>query len=115
MFALKTWAMAMGGIRHPLLTDFWPHGAASKSLGLFNEDTGFTNRAMLIIDPDGVVRHSELHTGTLPQADTALAKLAPRPPRGAAHRACKTYCLQIKCIHIRGILLNSLIAIFFRS
>ncbi len=76
MFALKTWAMAMGGIRHPLLTDFWPHGAASKSLGLFNEDTGFTNRAMLIIDPDGVVRHSELHTGTLPQADTALAKLA---------------------------------------
>ena len=76
MFALKTWAMAMGGIRHPLLADFWPHGAVSKSLGLFNEDTGFTNREMLIIDPDGVVRHGELHTGTLPQADDALAKLA---------------------------------------
>ena len=76
MFALRTWAVSMGGIRHPLLADFWPHGEASRSLGIFNEETGFTNRALFIIDPEGVVRHSELHQGTLPDVNDCLAKLA---------------------------------------
>ena len=76
VFALKTWAIAMGGIRHPLLADFWPHGGAAQSLGIFNEDGGVANRALLIIDPEGVVRHGELHQGTLPQVDSTLAKLA---------------------------------------
>jgi alkyl hydroperoxide reductase subunit AhpC len=76
MFSLKTWAVSMGGIRHPLLADFWPHGATAKSLGIFNEDTGFVNRTLMIIDPEGVVRFSELHQGTLPSADDTLAELA---------------------------------------
>ena len=76
MFALKTWAMSMGGIRHPLLADFWPHGGAAKALGIFNEDAGIANRALFIIDPNGVVKHSELHQGTLPQVDDVMAKLA---------------------------------------
>jgi alkyl hydroperoxide reductase subunit AhpC len=75
-FALRTWAVGMGGIRHPLLTDFWPHGEVSRKLGIFNEDSGITMRALLIIDPDGVVRHSELHQGTLPDAAKTLEKLA---------------------------------------
>ena len=75
VFALKTWAMAMGGIKHPLLADFWPHGDVAKAFGIFNEDTGFANRALFIIGPDGVVRHSELHQGTLPDVDAVLAKL----------------------------------------
>ena len=76
VFALKTWAISMGGIRHPLLADFWPHGAAAQALGIFNEDNGIANRALFIIDPEGVVRHRELHQGTLPQVDDTLAKLA---------------------------------------
>ena len=76
MFSLKTWAMAMGGIKHPLLADFWPHGGVGKSLGILNEDGGFTNRTLFIIDPEGVVRHSELHQGTLPDVDACLEKLA---------------------------------------
>jgi alkyl hydroperoxide reductase subunit AhpC len=75
-FALKTWATAMGGIRHPLLSDFWPHGAVAQSLGIFNEDVGMAMRALFIIDPDGVVRHSEMHTRTLPDPAQALAALA---------------------------------------
>ncbi len=74
-FALKTWASAMGGIRHPLLADFWPHGGVADSLGILNTDVGIANRSLFIIDPDGVVRHSELHTGTLPQVDDVLARL----------------------------------------
>jgi len=76
VFALKTWAISMGGIRHPLLADFWPHGGVAKSLGLLNEDAGIINRALLIIDPDGVVRHGELHQGTLPDVNATLATLA---------------------------------------
>ena len=76
MFALKTWAFAMGGIRHPLLADFWPHGGTAKALGIFNEDAGIANRALFIIDPTGTVKHSELHQGTLPQVDATLERLA---------------------------------------
>jgi peroxiredoxin (alkyl hydroperoxide reductase subunit C) len=76
MFALKTWAVSMGGIRHPLLADFWPHGEAARRLGIFNEDSGIANRALFIIGPDGDVRHSELHQGTLPDVNEVLGQLA---------------------------------------
>lgn len=65
----------MGGIRHPLLSDFWPHGGVAQSLGIFNEDSGIANRTLFIIDPDGVVRFSEHHQGTLPSVDATLAEL----------------------------------------
>lgn len=74
-FALKTWATAMGGIRHPLLADFWPHGGVAQSFGIFNEDAGIAQRTLFIVDPQGVVRHSELHTGTLPDVPATLARL----------------------------------------
>lgn len=75
MFALKTWAISMGGIKHPLLADFWPHGGAAQALGIFNDGAGIANRSLFIIDPEGTVRHSELHQGTLPQVPDVLAKL----------------------------------------
>ena len=76
MFALRTWAVSMGGIRHPLLADFWPHGEASRSLGIFNEESGISNRALFIFGPDGTVRHSELHQGTLPDPVEVLSHLS---------------------------------------
>lgn len=65
----------MGGIRHPLLADFWPHGGVAQSLGIFNQDAGIANRSLFIIDPQGVVRHSELYQGTLPDVDAVLAEI----------------------------------------
>ncbi len=76
MFALKTWACAMGGIKHPLLADFWPHGGVSQALGIFNDEGGFSKRSLFIIDPEGVVRHSELHPSSLPDVGACLKKLA---------------------------------------
>ena len=67
---------ALGGIRHPLLADFWPHGGTAQAFGIFNEDAGTANRTVFIIDPEGVIRHSELHQGTLPDVPAILAKLA---------------------------------------
>ena len=74
--ALNAWSTSMGGMRHPLLADFWPHGRVASSLGIFNESAGIVNRALIIIDPEGVVRHTELHQGTLPDPAAAVAKLA---------------------------------------
>ncbi len=76
MFALKTWAVSMGGIKHPLLADFWPHGGTAQALGIFNDEGGFSKRSLFIIDPEGVVRFSELHPSSLPDVGATLAKLA---------------------------------------
>jgi len=73
--SLKAWSAAMGGIRHPLLADFWPHGGVAKSYGLFNEAAGIVNRTVVIIDPDGVVRHAEAYQGTLPDPAAVLSTL----------------------------------------
>jgi peroxiredoxin (alkyl hydroperoxide reductase subunit C) len=74
--ALKAWGNSLGGITHPLLSDFWPHGETLKAYDVFNPDSGNARRSLMIIDKDGVIRHTELHQGTLPQPDAALAKLA---------------------------------------
>ena len=68
--------MSMGGVRHPLLADFWPHGGVARAFGIFDEERGCPNRTLFLIDPEGVVRHGELHQGTLPQVDAALERLA---------------------------------------
>ena len=55
--ALKVWAASMGGVGHPLLSDFYP-------------------RSVTVIDPQGVVR--AFHTypgGVLPDPEAVLAEL----------------------------------------
>ncbi len=75
--ALKVWAQALGGIAHPLLSDFYPHGAASQSLGIFNAEGGFPVRSMIIIDPQGIMRACHVYpAGVLPQVADVLAELA---------------------------------------
>jgi peroxiredoxin len=44
------------GYSFPVLSDFWPHGAASKAYGIFNEDIGCAMRGTFIIDKEGVIR-----------------------------------------------------------
>ena len=73
--ALNAWSTSMGGMRHPLLADFWPHGGVARSLGIFNEAAGIVNRSLIIIDPAGVVRHTESYQGSLPDPVEAVAKL----------------------------------------
>lgn len=42
-------------IATPLLSDFWPHGAAAQRLGCFDAETGRPHRASVLIDRDGAV------------------------------------------------------------
>ena len=67
------WAMSLGGISFPLLADFEPKGAAAASYGLYLEEAGITDRATVIIDADGVVRHVSSVT---PSGKRDIAELA---------------------------------------
>jgi peroxiredoxin len=49
------WAKAIKIKDTKLLADFWPHGNVAKSLGLFREQNGFSQRANVIIDETGKV------------------------------------------------------------
>jgi alkyl hydroperoxide reductase subunit AhpC len=75
--SLKVWAQSLGGIGHPLLSDFNPHGKACQALGIFNAEGGFPLRSVTIIDPQGVVRAFHVYpAGVLPQPDEVLRELA---------------------------------------
>lgn len=49
------WAKAIKIKNTKLLADFWPHGNVAKSLGLFREKDGISQRANVIIDEAGKV------------------------------------------------------------
>lgn len=55
MYAQKAFA-EKEGYEFPVLADFWPHGAAAKAYGVFNEDRGCAIRGTFIIDKQGVLR-----------------------------------------------------------
>lgn len=58
---LKAWAESLGGISYPLLSDFWPHGAVAQLYGAFREDQGKSERALFVIDKQGIVRYVDIH------------------------------------------------------
>jgi alkyl hydroperoxide reductase subunit AhpC len=57
---LKAWAESLGGINYPLLSDFWPHGQVSDLYGVLRKE-GYSERAIFIIDRDGIIRYIDIH------------------------------------------------------
>ena len=57
LFALRAWA-GQEGATFPLLSDFWPHGAAARAFGVLDEASGAPARASFLLDDDGVVAWS---------------------------------------------------------
>ena len=57
MHALRGYA-DREGFEFPLLSDFWPHGAAARAYGVFDEARGCAGRGTFLIDADGVLRWS---------------------------------------------------------
>ncbi|GAC1502391.1 MAG: hypothetical protein NVS1B14_07140 [Vulcanimicrobiaceae bacterium] len=55
------WSKSMGGITYPLLSDFWPHGDVSNKYGVFKEDQGMSERAIFIVDKQGIIRYIDVH------------------------------------------------------
>lgn len=54
------WAKAMHGLAFPVLSDFWPHGKVASSFGVLRSD-GMAERALFVIDRQGVVRYIDVH------------------------------------------------------
>lgn len=64
------------GLQFPLLADFEPKGAVSKTYGAYFEPAGFSERALYVIDKDGIIRWSYLSPlGVNPGADGILEAL----------------------------------------
>jgi peroxiredoxin len=79
MWAQKAFKEKLG-ITIPQLSDFEPKGAASRAFGAYFEPGGFSNRAIVIVDPDGVVEwsHVAANPGELPGANLIFDGLAQR-------------------------------------
>ena len=73
IFCHANWAQSLGGISFPLLADFHPKGEMTRSYGLYLEEAGITDRATVIIDAGGVVRHASSVT---PSGRRNIAELA---------------------------------------
>jgi alkyl hydroperoxide reductase subunit AhpC len=61
VYALKAWAESLGGLQYPLCSDFWPHGKVSREYGVFNEEIGRPERAIIVVDADGICRYIDVH------------------------------------------------------
>ena len=59
---LKAWADSLGGIDYPLCADWWPHGKVTSAYGVLNEELGRPERAIIVIDAEGVIRYIDVHT-----------------------------------------------------
>ncbi len=66
------------GVTIPMLSDFEPKGAASRAFGAYFEPGGVSNRALVIVDPEGVVqwRWDGEHPGVMPGANLIFDGLA---------------------------------------
>ena len=61
VYSLKVWAEQLGGVKYPLCSDFWPHGAVTRAYGVFNEEIGRPERAIIVVDAQGIVRYIDVH------------------------------------------------------
>ena len=57
----RAWAEAIGVQETALLADFWPHGGVAQTYGIFREKHGSSERAVLVLDREGVVRFKKIY------------------------------------------------------
>jgi glutaredoxin len=80
---LIAWAESLGGIDYPLLSDFWPHGAIAEKYGVLRSE-GYTERAIFVIDKNGIVRYIDVHDiDKQPSNDELLRILREIDPQAA--------------------------------
>lgn len=71
-------------LHYPLLSDFEPKGAVSRAYGAYREQDGFSERALFVLDGDGVIRWSFLSPVDVnPGAAGLLQALESLSPRSA--------------------------------
>ena len=70
-------AKSIGGIeKYPLLADFHPKGEVSKRYGVWKDETGYCERAVIVVDKQGIVRYIDVHlVGEVPENAQILEAL----------------------------------------
>lgn len=69
------WAKSLGGLSFPLGSDHWPHGEVARKYGALN-GKGFTERAVFLIDKQGIIRWIQrVHPAELPDNDALFKQL----------------------------------------
>ena len=72
---LYAWTKQMGELWFPVVSDFWPHGAVAKSYGVLRDD-GTAERALFIIDKQGIIRYIDVHDiNTMPKLEDLSKEL----------------------------------------
>ena len=61
VYTLKAWAESLA-VEYPLCSDYWPHGKVSQTYGVFNEELGRPERAIIVVDAEGICRYIDVHT-----------------------------------------------------
>jgi peroxiredoxin (alkyl hydroperoxide reductase subunit C) len=77
--SLYAWTREMGDIRFEVLSDFYPHGAVASSYGVLRRD-GAAERALFVIDKQGIVRYIDVHDiNERPPLENLVAELDKLP------------------------------------
>ena len=72
-------------LRFPLLADFEPKGEVARTYGVYRKHDGFSERALFVIDEQGIIRWSYVSPITVnPGADGILDALEELESKGAA-------------------------------
>lgn len=74
--ARQAWKRELG-LSYALASDFWPHGAAAKAYGIFDESAGAAIRGTFLIDKQGVVVWSLVNDADTRRTELASAPLTP--------------------------------------
>lgn len=78
-------------LHFPLLADFQPKGDVARRYGVYREDDGTSERALFVIDADGIIRWSyRSPLGVNPGADGILEALEALPAHGSVHQESGT-------------------------
>jgi alkyl hydroperoxide reductase subunit AhpC len=69
----------VGKLSYPLGSDFWPHGEVAQRYGVLREGSpipGISERAVFLIDKEGVIRFSKLYElGEVPENEDVFEVL----------------------------------------
>lgn len=89
MPCLQAWADHLGGIGYPLLSDFWPHGELARCYGVLRSE-GYSERALFVIDRDGIIRYIDIHDiDSQPDNEALRAVIRGIDPEAAASEATR--------------------------
>ena len=73
VYAHQAFAKELGGLEYPLLADFHPKGEVAQAYGFWREDKGYSRRAIVILDTQGMVRYSKVIERGAPDVEHLLS------------------------------------------